>query len=62
MHLLIKSLPISRFRYRVVPTATVVAGVVPAESVVRDIVMVGVTLSVTVASVAMLLKRNVSII
>ena len=40
-----------------VPTATVVAEVVPAESVVNDIVTVGDTLPVTVASVAGLLEK-----
>ena len=57
-NLLMKSLPRSRFRYRLVPTATVVAEVVPPESVVRDIVTVGSTISVTVASVAKLLKKE----
>ena len=41
-----------------VPTVTVVTGVVPAESEVKDIEIDGVTLPVTVASVAGLLLKQ----
>ena len=60
MFLLIKSLPISRLRYSKVPTVTVVTGVAPAESEVKDIEIDGVTLPVTVASVAGLLLKQLN--
>ena len=55
-HLPVKALCNSRLRYRVVPTATVPAEVVPAESVVMLMSTTGSTRSVTVPSVGSTLQ------